>query len=176
MTDMRAARRRRPLIAFFDYHDIFEDFYPHYGVTREAFVRTWMGTGNHAFVSVLQREIGDVVWYSTSLSPEVLEAQHEGTGCRVKMLPSSWLHRQLWRAFYLPPFAWRWQHGYPAFAAAASYLAPMSLPLLRELRQDAPNFIFVQDYGSGRFDVLLLLARWLGARLIACQSGSVAAR
>lgn len=30
---MRAQNtRQRPLIAFFDYPDVFEDFYPHYGV------------------------------------------------------------------------------------------------------------------------------------------------
>jgi hypothetical protein len=29
--------RERPLIAFFDYPDVFEDFYPHYGVDQRAF-------------------------------------------------------------------------------------------------------------------------------------------
>ena len=35
---------RRPHIAFFDYPDVFEDFYPHYGVTQEAFAKTWRNT------------------------------------------------------------------------------------------------------------------------------------
>ena len=56
---------RRPRIAFFGYHDVFEDFYPHYGVTQQAFATSWAGSGNHAFVSVLQREVGDVVWYES---------------------------------------------------------------------------------------------------------------
>src|SRR5437867_7814043 len=114
---------RRPRIAFFDYPDVFEDFYPHYGVDQKAFATRWVGSGNHAFLSLLQREVGDVVWYAFSLAPEFEEARHEAVGCRVRMLPSSWLHRRLWRAFYLPRMAWRWRGAYPAFATAASSAA-----------------------------------------------------
>ena len=100
-------RRDRPLIAFFDYPDVFEDFYPHYGVNQRSFATRWAGSGNHAFLALLQREVGDVIWYAGSLAPELGEARHEVVGCRVKFFPSSWLHRQLWRLFYLPRVAWR---------------------------------------------------------------------
>ena len=76
------ARAGRPLIAFFDYPDVFEDFYPHYGVDQRSFATRWAGTGNHAFLSLLQREVGDVVWYAFSLTPELDEARHEVVGCR----------------------------------------------------------------------------------------------
>lgn len=33
----------RPLIAFFDYHDVFEDFYPHYGVDQHSFSTLYPG-------------------------------------------------------------------------------------------------------------------------------------
>jgi glycosyltransferase involved in cell wall biosynthesis len=164
--------RRRPLIAFFDYPDVFEDFYPHYGVDQHAFATRWAATGNHAFLTLIQREIGDVVWYSFSLAPELAEARHEAVGCRVRMLPSSWLHRRLWRAFYLPRWAWRWRRAYPAYAAVASYVALGSWRFLRTLWTDRPDFLFAQDYASGRFDVLLLLAGLLGIPLIAYHSGS----
>jgi glycosyltransferase involved in cell wall biosynthesis len=164
--------RERPLIAFFDYPDVFEDFYPHYGIDQRAFATRWTGTGNHAFVTALQREVGDVIWYAFSLAPELDEARHAATGCRVRFLPSSWLHRRLWHWFYLSRFAWRWQRAYPAYAVAASYLALASYPFVRMLHRDRPDYFFVQDYATGRYDVLLLLARALGVPLIAYHSGS----
>src|SRR5579871_2706768 len=122
---------RRPRIAFFDYPDVFEDFYPHIGVDQRSFATTWERTGNHAFLTLLQREVGDVTWYAFSLRPQLAEARHEVVGCRVRMLPSSALHRTLWRAFYLPRDAWRWRRAYPAFAAAASYASLLSMPFLQ---------------------------------------------
>src|SRR4051794_29035542 len=104
---------RRPRIAFFDYVDVFEDFYPHYGVDQQAFAERWAATGNHAFVRLLQRELAEVVWYELSLSPQLDEAVHAVTGCRVRMLRSSALHRLLWRGFYLAPGSWRWRRAYP---------------------------------------------------------------
>lgn len=167
---------RRPRIAFFDYPDVFEDFYPHYGVDQHAFATSWAATGNHAFVRILQQEIGDVTWYSQSLAPALSAATHEVTGARVRLLTSSAAHRGLWRSFYLSDSSWRWRRAYPAFAAAASYLAPLSRDLIRALRHDRPDLIFSQDYASGRFDVLLALSRLLGVPLVAYHSGSVAER
>ena len=170
---MRAQNtRQRPLIAFFDYPDVFEDFYPHYGVNQQNFATRWAGTGNHAFVSLLQDEVGDVIWYAFSLAPELSEAKHEVAGCQVKILPSSWIHRRLWRAFYLSRSAWRWRRFYRSYATAASYVSLFSWPFIKTLKRDRPDFFFVQDYASGRFDMLLLIARVLGIPLIAYHSGS----
>jgi len=129
----------RPTIAFFDYPDVFEDFYPHYGVDQDAFATRWAGTGNHAFARALQDEVGDVVWYGMSLAPKLREARHEVTGCRVRMVRSSAAHRALWRSFYLSKAAWRLRPAYPAYAVAASYLAPLSRELARALRRDRPT-------------------------------------
>ncbi|MBI4524301.1 MAG: glycosyltransferase family 4 protein [Deltaproteobacteria bacterium] len=168
--------RHRPLIAFFDYSDVFEDFYPHYGVDQQTFATRWAATANHALVSLLQREIGDVIWYEFSLEPKLSEARHDLLGCRIKFLPSSWLHRSLWRAFYVPKFSWRWRRAYPAYAALASYLALISWPFTRVLLRDRPDIFFLQDYATGRFDTLLLIARLLGVPLIAYHSGSAPER
>ena len=159
-------------MAFFDYPDVFEDFYPHYGVDQRTFATRWAGAGNHAFLSVLQRAVGDVVWYAFSIAPEFEEARHETVGCRVRMLPSSWLHRSLWRAFYLPRMAWRWRGAYPVYATVASYLALASWPFIRALWRNPPDVIFVQDYATGRYDALVVIARALGVPLIAYHSGS----
>jgi glycosyltransferase involved in cell wall biosynthesis len=165
---------RRPRIAFFDYPDVFEDFYPHYGVTQEAFAKTWRNTANHARMKIVQEEIGDVTWYALSLKPESRESvTHEYVGCKIKFLPSSWLHRQLWKLFYSKIKSWkfrnRWYHAYATFA---SYFAIFSWPLLKTLRKDKPDVIFSQDYCSGRFDSLHLLSWWLRIPLVAVHSGS----
>jgi D-inositol-3-phosphate glycosyltransferase len=47
-----------------------------------------------------------------------------------------------------------------------------SSAFIRALRHDQPDIFFVQDYASGRFDLLLLVARIFGAPLIAFHSGS----
>jgi glycosyltransferase involved in cell wall biosynthesis len=163
--------RRRPLIAYFASPDVFEDFYPHYGVDQHAFVTRWADTGAHDLLSVLQRAVGDVTWYELSVAPELSEGKHEVVGCRVKILRSSWVHRRLWRAFYLPRIAWRWRGAYRAFATAASYLAPISAPFLKAVWRDRPDAFYVQGYATGRFDVLVLLARALGVPVVAYHAG-----
>jgi glycosyltransferase involved in cell wall biosynthesis len=164
----------RPRIAFFDFHDVLEDFYPRYGVSQEAFARTWAATGNHAWVELLQREIGDVTWIAASLSPTVAAARHEATGARVVVTRSSWAHRRLWHAYYESRRAWQWQARYRAFGTAASYVAPLSRSTLGALRAVRPDVVVLQDYATGRFDVLAVAARALGARVVAYHSGSAA--
>jgi hypothetical protein len=68
--------RARPLIAFFDYPDVFEDFYSHYGIDQRAFATRWAATGNHALLGLVQREVGDVIWDALSLTPKLSEAHH----------------------------------------------------------------------------------------------------
>jgi glycosyltransferase involved in cell wall biosynthesis len=171
--DDEARPASRPRIAFFDFPDVFEDFYPHLGVDQWAFATRWAATGNHAFVRLLQREVADITWHELSLAPEVPETVHEVTGARVCYHRSSAAHRALWRAFYMPANSWRWQNAYPAFALPSSYLAPLSSDLLRALRRDRPDMIFSQDYSSGKFDMLLALARLLRIPLAAYHTGSV---
>jgi glycosyltransferase involved in cell wall biosynthesis len=163
--------RDRPVIAFFDYPDVFEDFYPPFGVGRQEFGTRWAASGNHAFVALLQREVGDVVWYAFSLEREIVETRHEVVGCRVKFLPSSWLHRRLWRAFYSMG-KWRQRQFRSAYTAIASYVSLVSWTFAAALRKDRPDFFFMQDYSTGRFDVLLLVSWMLGIPLLAYHSGS----
>ena len=72
----------------------------------------------------------------------------------------------------MPRIAWRWRRAYRAYATVASYVALISWPFIRTLSHARPDIIFVQDYASGRFDVLLLIAKVLGVPLIACHTGS----
>ena len=165
---------RRPHIAFFDYPDVFEDFYAHYGVTQEAFAKTWRNTANHARLKIVQEEIGDVTWYALSLKPAFKETTtHEYVGCRIQFLSSSWLHRQLWKLFYSKIKSWKFRNRwYNTYATLASYSAVSSWRLLKTLRKDKPDIIFSQDYCSGRFDSLHFFAWCLRIPLVAVHSGS----
>ena len=161
----------RPVIAFFEYPDVFEDFYSHYGLDQATFATTWAATANHAFASMMQKEVGEVVWYTLSLSPTISEARHRVIGIRVRILQSSYVHRWLWRLFYLSRHAWRWRWMYPCYGTVASYAALASVSLFQAVRNDHPSVIFAQSYASGRFDMLLLLAKALGIPLVAWHAG-----
>ena len=169
---MTVAERERPLVGFFDHPDVFDDFYPRYGVDQEAFATSWAATGNHALLSLMQREVADVVWYAFARRPEVKPAVHSVTGVRMRMLPSSAAHRALWRAYWEQPWSWRLQKAYSAYATAASYAVPLSRRFAAALRHDRPDVLFSQDYASGKFDVLVAAARALRVPLVAYHTGS----
>ena len=174
INDVYQPNGRRLHIAFFDYPDVFEDFYPHYGVTQEAFAKTWHNTANHARLKIVQEEIGDVTWYAMSRKPIFKEeTTHEYVGCKVKFLPSSWLHRQLWKLFYFKIKSWKFRNRwYRTYATLASYFAIFSWQLFKTLRKDKPDVIFSQDYCSGRFDSLHFFAWCLRIPLVAVHTGS----
>ena len=165
------SKTKRPLIVFLDYPDVFEDFYPHFSVTQEAFGRSWAASGNHGFLARLQQEVGDVLWYQFCIRPQVAESQH-ALGFRVRFLRSSWLHRRLHDFYYFRSFSWRLKRFFDTYEAIASYASQLSLDLLRALRRDRPDAFFLQDYATGRFDVMLLVARLLGVPLVAYHAGS----
>src|SRR5437588_5768091 len=89
----RRASPRRPRIAFFDYPDVFEDFYPHYGVDQHAFATSWAAASNHAYLALLQREVGDVWWYELALRPERDGSGSHQLGFGVRFFRSSAVHR-----------------------------------------------------------------------------------
>jgi glycosyltransferase involved in cell wall biosynthesis len=161
----------RPRIGFFDYADVFEDFYPHYGVDQHAFATTWAATSNHAFLSLLQREVGDVSWYELALRPELRGSTRHALGFDVRVHRSSAVHRLAWTAYYRSSASWRWPRAYRPYAALASWTAPLSAPLVRAVRQDRPRVLFAQSWSSGKFDVLLGLARALRVPLVAYHAG-----
>lgn len=152
---------------------MFEDFYPHYGVDQKSFATSWANTGGHALVKALEDGVAHVVWHSFSVRPEVEETQRHELGFDVRILKSPLLHRLLWRGFYEPKHAWRWRRAYPLYAILASYTGAFSRQFLKGLRDDPPDAILVQDYASGRFDLLVLLARRMRIPLVAWHSGSV---
>ncbi|MGH2729932.1 MAG: glycosyltransferase family 4 protein, partial [Actinomycetota bacterium] len=141
-------------------------------VDQRTFATRWADTSNHSWLTLIQQHIGDVIWYSFSLKPEIARARHEVVGCDVRLLRTSALHRGLWRMFYMPRPAWRWRRAYPVYATVASYASLATSRLIQALKQDRPQALFVQDYATGRFDTLVWLARRLRIPLVAYHTGS----
>ncbi len=167
----------RPNIAFFDVPDVFEDFYPHYGVSREEFSADWRNSGNHELVRILQDQVGEVTWHEFSLDPPppAPASQHRWTGARVEWHRSSLFHRRVWSLFYLHRFSWRLRPAYQYFAVLSSYTAMLSFGFLRSLWRDRPDVLVAQEYSTGRFDILVLLAKCLGVPMVAFHAGSIPA-
>jgi glycosyltransferase involved in cell wall biosynthesis len=166
-----SANKNRPKIAFFDYPDVFDDFYPHYGVTQKEFGLGWSNTANHQWLRLIQKDIGDVTWFINCIEPELDEARHN-LGFKIRYVSSGLLHRILWKLFYLPTFSWRWKRYYRFYALVASFLSPLSWQMWKALKDEKPDALFVQDYCSGRFDILLFYASLLKIPLLAFHSGS----
>lgn len=173
MNETNTILTTRKKVAFFDYPDVFEDFYPHYNVSQKDFANSWHNTANHAMVRIVQERVGDVTWYMLCIRPEFNErVRHSYTGCNVRYLHTSRIHRFLWRTFYYK-LSDHWKRKYyRLYATLASYLAVFSWPLLRSLFRDRPDVIFCQEYCSGKFDVLRLLAWALRIPLITMHAGS----
>ena len=161
------------MIVVFDYPDVFEDFYTHYGVDQKSFGTTWAETGAHKFATLLDRSVGNGVWYAFSLEPEAPFYQHEVTGMRIRFLRSSLLHRKLWRWFYASPWSWQRVKWTRIYETLAPYIALMSLDLIKALWSDRPDAFFIQDYTNGRFDVLVLISRFMRIPVLAWHSGSL---
>lgn len=164
--------RLRLQIAFFEFPDVFEDFYPKYGVSQLEFATLWANTGSHDFVARLQRIVGDVTWNEFSLFPELEEAHHEVAGCTVRFHRSSAFHRLLWATFYGRSWSWRLRRWYPYYAAVASFFAPAALRFIPLARKSPPDIMFLQDYSSAKFEALLLLSRLIHRPLVAYHAGS----
>lgn len=177
---MHGPRRDSPRlrIAFFDYPDVFEDFYTAYGISIDDFVTSWTGTGNHLFVETLQRTFADVTWYVFSVSNHAVRRTktHQRLGCGFDVFRSSVLHRFAWRQFYTKRYSWRFHRFFRTFEYSASYTAMLSARFLFTIARRPPDAFFLQDYASGRFDVVILIAKMLGKPVYAYHSGSVPER
>lgn len=173
MNEVLTISTKRKKIAFFDYPDVFEDFYTHYQVSQEAFATSWHNTGNHPMVKIVQEQVGDVTWYMLSIRPQFFrKVRHTYTGSTIRYFPSSLLHRMLWKLYY-HRLGNRWrQRCYRMYATVASYAAMCSLPLLRSLWKEKPDVIFCQEYCSGRFDMLHLIAKVLRIPILTMHAGS----
>ena len=133
---------------------VFEDFYPRHGVSREDYLARYDSDWICYYTRLLVRAGFELTWYLFSRAVARAEThRHAPTGARVRFLPASPLYN--WWTVRLP-----WIHHF------SLHLATLSRGFLHELRADPPELLYVQDYESGRFDVVSLLAARLGIPVV----------
>ena len=176
----------RPRIAFFDVLEVFDDFYPSYGISRAAFATEFAATSNHAFAHALQMHVGDVTWYEGVTDPPPPPVRHR-LGFIVELVRTPTAHRAL-RAIADPLVraggarrassrtgtrrAVRMLRGvWAPLRAVQGYLSIASPSLWTRFRREPPDLFFVQDYANGRFDLIVFAARLLSRPVVAYHTG-----
>src|SRR5712692_8545003 len=154
------------------YSEIFEDFYDNYATSKEDYLAHYADDWSFLYIRLLQPFGVDTTIYHFSRDTRRIESHvHKPSGCAVKFLPSTRLHRLLYYLCYYTYFSGedgflrRWL--YPII----SYVAPISFRFVRLLQKDRPDLILQQDYEMGKFDVVALIAKMLRIPLVAFFTG-----
>jgi len=133
---------------------VFEEVFARLGISRDAYVETYDNDWIAYYSRFLAREGFRLRWYVFARDVTAAESRaHVPTGAEVRFLPAGRLYN--WWTARLP-----WIHHF------SLHLATMSWALVQELRHRRPDVLYVQDYESGRFDVVSVLGVALGIPVI----------
>jgi glycosyltransferase involved in cell wall biosynthesis len=138
---------------------VFEEFFHRVGVTRSTYLASYDSDWICYYSRLLRKEGIHLVWYLFSRDIKGPEVEvHRPTGSEVRFLPGPRLYN--WWTVRLP-----FVHHF------ALHLATCSLTLFRDLREQRPDLLYVQDYESGRFDVMSLMGAALGIPVVGQYQG-----
>jgi glycosyltransferase involved in cell wall biosynthesis len=165
-------------IALLPWGDVWEDFFSTVGIDFETFCNEVTGGWQFGFVEALKLSgFHTVLIYTSTRVQEPLRVIHKPTGATICLLPVTRSYRAI-RNRMIHPYPSMGYFGslqdlfgtlsmlkripYRCLRQIAPYL-PFSLRLLaRELKQHECSAIFCQEYEYSRFDLSVLLGRWLG--------------
>lgn len=138
---------------------VFEEFFHRVGVTRPTYLTSYDNDWICYYSRLLRREGIHLVWYLFSRDVNRLEVEvHHPTGSEVRFLPSPRLYN------------W-WTVRLPYIRHFSLHLATCSQMLFRDLRDQRPDLLYVQDYESGRFDVVSFMGAALGIPVVGQYHG-----
>jgi glycosyltransferase involved in cell wall biosynthesis len=169
-----AARRLAlPAVALLPWGDLWEDYLDMVGISLDEFCNEMSGGYLFGYVEALElfgiRTV-IVVWSREARGP--YQRIHVPTGARVWVLPAARAHlgaRRLMRTFKgSSPWTRSLQR---AASLLADYSATTPRNLARVLRHEQCRAVLVQEYEYARFDVCVLLGRWLGLPVLATFQG-----
>ena len=161
-------------IALLPWGDVWEDYLDMIGISLDEFCAEYTHTWLFGYVQAL-----DQVGIRTVLIVWSRDAQqwhrrvHVPTGTTVWVLPTARVHRAARRFAETLSTSKRWARRLPhaGSSLAAHYTAMTPRSLARVLRQERCGGVLVQEYESPRFDVCVLLGRWLGLPVLATYQG-----
>jgi glycosyltransferase involved in cell wall biosynthesis len=162
------------VVALFPWGDLIEDDYlDRIGVTLDDFRTTFRGSWMFGYVEALRRNhIETLLVVFSRRTREPLRFIHEPTAARVTILPAPRraAFLRLWRRITRRLGLADTPIG-RFFADCASYGALPLFRVARELRRERVTAILCQEYEYQRFDLLVLLGRWLRLPVFATFQG-----
>ena len=170
----RAGGAAAPTVALLAWGDVWEDFLDMIGVSLDEFLTEMSGGWLFGYVEALDRagiRTILVVWSREAHRPH--RRVHVPTGTTVWVLPPTRAHRLARRWAEASSASGIWAQGLrrTAFLLAAHYTATPLRNLARVLHQERCGAVLVQEYESSRFDLCVLLGRWLGLPVLATFQG-----
>jgi starch synthase len=156
-----------PTVAVLPWGDRFEDFHDKIGISLEAFRDELTGGWLFNYVDALRSAgVRTILIYASARVSAPVRFTHAPTGVPVCILPAPRLHQKVRGA------ANRLLPGSTVLRSLASYLATPVRLLARELRREHCAAILCQEYEYARFDVCVLLGRWLRLPVFATYQGA----
>ena len=133
---------------------VFEEVFGRIGISREEYLETYDNDWICYYSRFLCQQGFDLTWYIFTRNVARPETRiHRPTGAAVRFLPSPWSYN------------W-WTVRLPSVHHLSLHLATTSLALFHDLRDRTPDLLYVQDYESGRFDVVSLMAARLSVPVV----------
>lgn len=180
----RARRVTVPTVALVPWGDVWEDFLDKIGISLDEFCTEMSGGWLFGYIEALERfgiRTVLVLWSREARRPH--RRVHVPTGTAVWVLPAArahWLARRLRQhaeVLSVPRrLPRRWARRLRratrrATSFAVGYTATPPRSLARVLRQERCDAMLVQNYEYPRFDICVLLGRWLGLPVLATYQG-----
>jgi glycosyltransferase involved in cell wall biosynthesis len=163
--DLEDARVTTPTVALLLFADMLEDYLDMIGISLDDFLTEVSGTWLFGYVEALNR-VGIrtvlIVWSREAWQPH--RRVHVPTGTTVWVLPPARVHRVARRLAESVSTSGHW-------ALPIRYTDTPPRNLARILRQERCGAVLVQEYETPRFDVCVLLGRWLGLPVLATFQG-----
>jgi glycosyltransferase involved in cell wall biosynthesis len=179
------SRVKGPTVALVPWGDVWEDFLDKVGISFDEFCTEMTGGWLFGYVDALERfGIRTVLVFWSRDAREPHRRVHVPTGTAVWVLPAArahWMARRLrecvWDMKAPGPWARRLRRGVRrATSLVAGYTGTPPRSLARVLHQERCDAIVVQNYEYPRFDVCVLLGRWLGLPVFATHQGGKPSR
>jgi glycosyltransferase involved in cell wall biosynthesis len=135
---------------------VFEDFYfRHMGITKQEYIDTYEDEWSFLYIKMLKQHNVDTTIYQFSEETKSVECHtHKPTGCEIKFIPTSMLYKVLPKNFL------------------ASYSSSISCDIIEQIKEDRPDTVFIQDYETGRYDVLAMVSKILQFGLVSQFHGA----
>jgi glycosyltransferase involved in cell wall biosynthesis len=175
----------RPTVALLPWGNVIEDFLDPLGLSLEEFCSEFTGSWMFSYADALDRAgVRTVLMCVSSHVATITRRVHTATGVTIVFLPPSRTYRWL-LARMRNPYGRSmtdvfgrlsgWSRSltplYALLRPLVLYVATPPLRLIRALRQEQCDIVLCQEYEYPRFDVCVLVGRWLTIPVFASFQG-----